>query len=368
MKIAYIANIRFPTERAHGFQIAKMCEAFLLNEVEIELVIPQRNNPFENQDPMKFYDLKNRFDIQYLKSSNYKSTRLGALWNLISFNFKVLSYLSFKKDIVVFSRDKTIILVASLLGRKTFYEIHQARRGFLEFIVSRIATGVIFISYGLEKFYKEIWKNKPTLVAHDAFDERDFKDLTSKEDLRVDLNLPQNKQIVLFAGHFHPWNGVEILASVAKDFPEVIFILIGGVKEKIKIFKEKFTSSNLKFLEFQPHALVPKYLKSADLLIIPSSAKYDVTKFYASPMKLFEYMASGTPILASDLPSLREILNENIAYFFEPNDDKSLRDNLHKILKDDFKSKKAELAKDMVNQYTWKNRAKKIISFIKKHV
>src|SRR3990167_6748426 len=65
MKIVYIANIRFPTERAHGAQIAKTCEAFVQNGSEVSLWVPRRHTNV-SEDPISFYGLRARFPVQRL--------------------------------------------------------------------------------------------------------------------------------------------------------------------------------------------------------------------------------------------------------------------------------------------------------------
>jgi len=87
--------------------------------------------------------------------------------------------------------------------------------------------------------------------------------------------------------------------------------------------------------------------------------------FYASPLKLFEYMASGQPIIASDLPALREILNDKNALFFKPEDASDLARAI-KMLKSSqtlgYHLSRQALAD--VKQYTWAKRAEKILKFI----
>ena len=83
-------------------------------------------------------------------------------------------------------------------------------------------------------------------------------------------------------------------------------------------------------------------------------------------MKLFEYMASGNPIVASDLPSIREILNETNAVLVKPDDSKELVNGVIKVLRDDDLSGKiSKQALENIKEYTWQKRADKIISFIK---
>ncbi len=76
-------------------------------------------------------------------------------------------------------------------------------------------------------------------------------------------------------------------------------------------------------------------------------------------------MASGKPIVASDLPSIREILNESNSVFATPDDPKSLTESINKVLSDhELASRISKRARQDVVVYDWSNRAKNIIKFI----
>lgn len=88
--------------------------------------------------------------------------------------------------------------------------------------------------------------------------------------------------------------------------------------------------------------------------------------FMLPPLKLFEYMASGRPIIASDLPALREVLNDKNALFFKPSD----ASDLARVIKMLISSQTlgyhlSQQALADVKEYTWDKRAKKILEFIK---
>ena len=110
---------------------------------------------------------------------------------------------------------------------------------------------------------------------------------------------------------------------------------------------------------------MPLYMRAADMLVIPNSAKEDISRLYTSPMKLFEYMASGTPIIASDLPSLREILNESNSSFFIADDVQDLSRVIGEVSSNHKKAQeKAVLASEQVKKYTWQRRAQSILDFV----
>lgn len=190
----------------------------------------------------------------------------------------------------------------------------------------------------------------------------------SKDTAREQLGLPKDKKIILYKGSLGKWKGADTLAQSASHIKlqGALLVFIGGNPEDVERFKGDFSSENILFLGNRPRVETPVYQKSADLLVIPNSAKEDISKLYTSPMKLFGYMAGGVPILASDLPSIREILNEGNATFFTPDDPQSLASAIDNIFSNYPNAvKKAEVALEEVRQYSWKNRARNILEFIK---
>jgi glycosyltransferase involved in cell wall biosynthesis len=168
----------------------------------------------------------------------------------------------------------------------------------------------------LEEFYKEkCVPIKSMIVSHDAVRVEDFQFDFNKNDLRRELNIPNDKPIVMYTGHLYDWKGADLLAESSKILPEYNFIFVGGTELDIKNFKEKYTNENILFLGFKENKIIPKYLKTADLLVIPNTDKNDVSSKFTSPLKFFEYLASGVPILASDITSLKNIGKDYVAYF-----------------------------------------------------
>ena len=145
------------------------------------------------------------------------------------------------------------------------------------------------------------------------------------------------------------------------------FVFVGGMKNDLIRFSlliRQKQLNNVLLVGQRPHAEIPYYLKAADVLVLPNSATEKISSHYTSPMKLFEYMASGTPIVASDLPSIREVLNWQNATLVRPDDPKDLARGIEAVLKNkkwaDKIAKKAKI--DSVG-YDWSKRVKDIKIF-----
>ena len=146
-----------------------------------------------------------------------------------------------------------------------------------------------------------------------------------------------------------------------------LFVFVGGTAEDIKEFKKEAEGlDNVLILGHKPHREIPYFLKAADVLVLPNKTGERLSEKYTSPLKLFEYMASGRPLVASDLSSLREILSEETAILVKSNDPRALAEGLRRALMDmELAESMAKRALDMVQQYSWHRRATSIINFLK---
>ena len=188
----------------------------------------------------------------------------------------------------------------------------------------------------------------------------------SQNELRQKLGLPQEKKIIVYTGHLYSWKGADVLAE-ASDYlsDDCLIIFVGGTETDIQNFRKKYRSRKVLIVGHKDHAEIPMWLRAADVLVLPNSDKEDISKFFTSPLKLFEYMASGVPIVASDLPSIREILNEKNSVLVKSDDPEKLADGIMKVMEDEGKASSiAKQARKNAENYTWEKRARKILEFI----
>lgn len=371
MKIVYLTNARIPTEKAHGIQIMKMCEAFARAGHDVELVAPRRLNPTK-QDPFKYYGIEKKFTITRLPTlDTVEFGRIGFWIQLISFSISSFFYLLFKNGVgVVYSRDELPLLCAHTRRRRMFWETHTGRFNFLTRYLVKKADGIISITNGLKNFYVNKGVNRSKiLVSPDGVDIGKFKIENSKEECRDKLNLSIDKKIILYTGHLYDWKGVQVLADTAKQLKDnELVVFVGGTEKDIKMFKKRNEYlKNILIVGHRNHQEIPIWLKAADVLVLSNTGEKDISRLYTSPMKLFEYMASGVPIITSDLPSIREVLNEQNAILVEPGNPKSFASGIREVLNNkelaDMISTQAFLD---VKEYTWRKRVKMVISFLKR--
>lgn len=363
----YIANLRIPTTRAHGIQISKTCEAIASQKVSLKLVVPTRQNTIQ-QDLFSYYDIKNNFEvIKILVPELIRFGKWGGRIQGLIFSFGLSLKFLFKKS-YFYSRNELPLLLLSLLGKETYYEAHEGRFNIIIRLLAKKCSGIVCVSKGLRDYYLEkgVLEHKIS-VASDAVDFEKFNISYSKENCRNKIGLPLNKKIVMYVGSIglYEWKGFDLFLEASKIMRDTLFVAVGGDEKSISIAKNNYSNDNIIFVGNKLNSEIPQYLKSANVLVLPNRGNNDVSSKFTSPMKLFEYMASGTPIVASRLPSICEILNDDNSILFKSDDlgdfVRAISDGLNNkiALK---KAKNAEV--EAKEKYSWENRAKNILDFI----
>lgn len=369
-KLIYLANARIPTEKAHGIQIMKICESLSWLEVggerlKVELVVPRRLNPIK-QDPFEYYGVKKSFKITKLPTIDFISFGLGSFGffaETIIFLITSRTYLFFKHYNILYTREP----LAGLFFNNFCLETHSlpVKSGFLHKKTWCKAKAIfVLTSFLKNELIKLGVPEKKILILPDAVDLEKFDIKISKEEARKKLGLPLDKKIVMYVGLFDEWKGYRIALIAAKLFGgDTKLVMVGGLEKEVVKLKNEFPEAI--FLGYIPYASLPNVQRAADILIIPNSAQRAISKYYTSPLKLFAHMASNRPIVASDLPSLREVLTEKEAVFFKPDDPTDLALKIKELLSNpDLATRVSQNALQKVQNYTWKNRSQRAIDFL----
>lgn len=369
-RVEYVANIRLPTEKAHGIQIMKMCEAFAEAGVQVDLVVPYRCNALP-EDPFAFYGVKRMFTVVQLFSIDLvRYGRIGFLLQSLTFLFAVLRRARAVKtraeSTVYYSRDEMFVYALALFGMRVVWEAHRGADNLFIRSLIRRNVAIVCISQGLCNKYRSLGA-RTILVAPDGVDLTQFRITASRVEARAKLGLPKDATLIVYTGHLYAWKGANTLAQAASKLDAMITVMIvGGTVTDVRGFQETYGGiKNLVICGNKPHDEIPWYLRAADIVVIPNSAKEDMSRLYTSPMKLFEYMASGTPIIASDLPSIREVLSNSTAAFFTPDDSDSLAAVIESVLLDPGgRARRSAQAQSDILRYSWSHRARSILAAI----
>ncbi len=361
MKIAYLANIRFPSERAHSVQIDQMCKAFSANACFLDLYVSGKKSKTSSQGKFNGYRIIKSFSGFYhydIKSSFYLSELIFSL----SFFIQSIG----KKYNLIFSRSEWIIYFMTFLvkSENLVWESHEAKLNFPARSILKRGIKVVVISNGIKEVYSvQPFCRSRLLVAVDAVDESFFGSLQERLDVRKRLGISQNVFVAMYIGGFDEWKGVNVFFEASNQLPDVCFVAIGGTKVEVKEFSGRF--KNVHFLGQMPYEQLKDNQRAADILVIPNTAKNTLSSSYTSPLKLFAHMASGVPIIASNVQSIKSVLSEDFATYFTPDEPTSLALAISTVLSEyELKSKKAKDLVAVSRRFTWDSRAKQILGFV----
>jgi len=385
MNLIYIANVRMPTEKAHGHQIMKMGEVFVDAGATVELIVPNRFNPeYDSTTPFDYYKIKNNFKIKKLKAIDpYFLLRWPAgLYIKVQSAFFIFSlfwhflFKRRKKDNIFYTRDEYLLPFLTMISKKVVWEVHAlpsnlGRYGRVLPKCHKIVVLTQAIKDQLKEF--DISEDK-ILVSPDAVDLTIFDIEMTKDEARKRLGLPQDKFILGYTGSFKTKGMDKGIADIfkalnkIKDNSKVVFVAVGGNEIETKFYrdlaKEEDVSKMVLFFKKVTQSELAIYQKAFDVLMMPFPDKLHY-RLYMSPLKMFEYMAAKRPILATDLPAIREVLDHTCAYLAHPDDPESIAKGVEKMMFDSvYLQNISQLAYNKVGRYTWDKRAESIINFL----
>ncbi len=366
MKLIYATSFSGSAGTAHRMQVLSMAQAFyrLLGG--------------------KFYlgagDIGESVKIQIINLGG-KNTRVLA-WRYLKFSqAKQISH--------IYCREPKLLLFIALFNLlwfrqkiKFIYEVHTIPIGVRSIsLINRLLTFFIskyvFVTEHLAKRYAKRYnifssdQNK-IVIAHDGVNLDIFDLNISPTEARTKLDLPIERKVIGYTGRFKTMEmekGISDILKSLRNLPtEVLFLAVGGKKkhrdEYLKQAQQLGVEGKVNLIEHFSQDIVALYQKACDILLMP----FPYTEHYAyymSPLKMFEYMASQRPIIASDLPSVREILNESNAILIPPDNPTALAEAItHLLAHPAIGEKLAAQAYRDVQNYTWDKRAGRIIEAI----
>lgn len=365
MKIAYIANARIPSRKAHGIQIMKMCEAFSLKGYEVTLIVPNRKTGIKIT-PFEYYGVEKIFKIKKLPTiDTVPFGKIGFFIHQLTFSIVSAAYILSSKFDIAYARDERSLYFLSFFTRKITWESHMARYTIMAKKILEKGCRLVVITNSLKRFYVD--KGIPEgqiLVAHDAVNLEEFSVRVNKIAARKSLGLQNDKKVVMYIGALKKWKGYETLLKAQSLLGnEWQVVIIGGSDKDINFLSKKYP--RVIFLGSKPYKDLPINQCAADVLVVPNIVTQDPFELHTSPLKVFAHMTSGIPIIASNVAPLREILSEKNAVIFQPGNEKDLA---KKIIwadqnKEEVNNRSNQALLD-VKAYSWKERAESIIKHI----
>ncbi len=248
---------------------------------------------------------------------------------------------------------------AMLTGASSASNAKQQRLLRREEQVWRGADGYATITQGLADELQQRFGPRPGLaVVPDG----------ARVEARATWKFPAGAQpVIAYSGHLYPWKGVDLLIEALAALPAVRGLIVGGHPGEQDLARLQARSrelgleSRVYFTGMVAPQDVAGRLETADVLVLPNP-ETAVSARYTSPLKLFEYLALGRPIVASDLPAFREVLTDRRnAVLFEPGSATALAGAIRTVLQDPaFAEAIAGQARAMAVEYSWDRRAERL--------
>lgn len=370
MKIVYISSSTIPSRAANSIHVMKMCQAFAKNGHEVILLAPGRKDGIEGfvGNLYAYYGVEQCFEIVNLPWLNIKGR--GYIYGALA----ALHARRMRPDLV-FGRNIVGCFFTAHLGLATTFESHvpieESGRVnawmFSRLLRSKPFRHLILITDALKQHYLKRY----ALMENRVFVAPDGADLIAEDTKPADLNSSPGRMQVGYVGHLFAGRGVEVIVALASRCPWADFHLVGGVSTDIDYWqKEVQFARNIIFHGFVAPAQAEKMRIAFDILLSPYQNSVAVmggkgdTSRWMSPLKVFEYMAAKKPIICSDLPVLREVLqHERNALLCKPDDVDEWILAMGRLRDDKALSERLaqQAYKDFANSYTWRARAEKLL-------
>ena len=379
MRIVYLSDAKIPSRSTNGMQVMRMCASFARLGHDVSLVRPRivGGKPEGwTGDLWRFYGVRERFRLVTLPTffpRSFAGSRLarpvrGLMWA----GYLVVRCRPGAAPFVCYARSLLAARLAQL-ARRLWGSRSACRAVAVELhavpelhgtIAHADAVFVISDALGRRVLAEVPALNGRVAVEHDAADLEALRpELLDRAAARSRLGLDrEGPPVVVYTGRVNVAKGAGVLLGAAESLGErgARILLVGRVYEA-ELRARAARLSHVSLTGFVPPAQVPDYLAAADVLVLPSTPSLAYAE-YTSPLKLFEYMASGRPIVASDLPVLREILRDGEnALLYPPESPDALATAVRRLGEDPALARRlAAQAWQDVQSYSWDERARRV--------
>lgn len=381
MRILYFADIRFPLERANGIQTIETCYALAERGNAVRLVVrPDTTKPA--RDPFAYYDLPSaeRLIVERAPVAGPQfGRRLGYL------AFAAGRALGKDRADILMTRDLGVAALLCAIPRAmrppVVYESHGYAPDVAAALPELVATARTPGAGKLARLARreaEVWQRADGYVTITA---GLAKDLSARHGTRDRVAvIPDGVRLtsspeprapspgtVAYAGHLYAWKGVDVLLEALARVPHARGLIVGGHSAEPDLDRVKALAgrlgieSRVTFTGLVEPARVAGLLQQARVLVLPNPASAISTR-YTSPLKLFEYLAAGRAIVASDLPSIREVVHDGVdALLVTPGDPDALARGIARVLDDPaLADRLSRAAAELAPHYSWARRAERL--------
>ncbi|MCP4202450.1 MAG: glycosyltransferase family 4 protein [bacterium] len=375
MRVAYLSSSYVPSRRASSVQVMKMCAAFSRAGHEVHLATKRNLSRQEVDvlDDFAFYGVAEDFELTKIKRPAAPGG--GLVYGTGLSRFLRASRSRFD---LAYCRDLYGSWLATRLSIPTVFEAHEPLPGPAQRMLLRLVLRpesfkrLVAISQALAEDYSRLYPElagADLLIAHDGADP-----VPGSEDSATPDRAERDTMVkfrVGYVGQLYRGKGLEILVPLAGLLPNTEFQIVGGTRETLAHLSGRDLPPNLRFCGFQPPGRMTGLYDSFDAVVMPyqpqvavAGGRSDAGR-WMSPLKMFEYMAAGKPIVSSDLPVLREVLEDGKNALLVPPDDlEAWAEAIRRLQRSaDLRDELGSAARhDLLANYTWDLRAKNVLS------
>jgi glycosyltransferase involved in cell wall biosynthesis len=373
MRIAAITNSRIPSSTANSIQAMKVCDALVQAGHDVRLMVPAETQPIAWIDLARHYGVRNEFQLQWIPSRR-AFRRLDFVWYARAAAQREGAQLTYtwlpQSAALEAWSGRPVVLemhadVAGQLGAWWLRQFWRSNKG-------RLLVTTTALRKALERSTRMRFPDDAVQVAPNGVDLERFEGLPCPAEARSLLHLPERLTFG-FTGHFYAGRGIGLLYELARALPKVGFLWVGGTDDAVTEWREKLrvlNQENVILTGFVENAHLPLYQAASEVLLMPYSRSISASSGQEiaeviNPMKMFEYMAAKRAIITSDLPVIREVLDETMAVFCPPDDVGAWKAAVLGLVSDSQRrSTLAENARRNAEKYTWLSRAKKTMENI----
>lgn len=376
MRIAYCTNVRLPSERAHGHQVAEVANALATLGHDVTIFAPLRRNSV-GADFWTYEGVSKKISLEYVGTfdpiaSPFLPGVLGLRWMNATVRRGIRRFVTSDAFDLAYTRTPSLLSALIATGVPTILELHQLPRfGRVKFVALCNRCRLIVPLTQAMASALRTWgvEDSRIIVEGDAVNLKKYASLPSRNVARQSLHLRTDRTVVGYVGRLKTL-GMEkgvatILRSVAQDKRFFAFI-VGGPETDCRQYRLLasslgLTNHDICFTGEVPASQVPSALAACDILAMPFP-DLPHYRLHMSPLKMFEYMASGRPIVTADLPTIRDVLSEETAVFCNPDDVVSFHQALAWIFDhSEDATRRAAKARLLVERYTWEERMGRIV-------
>lgn len=203
-----------------------------------------------------------------------------------------------------------------------------------------------------------------TVVVPNGVDTDLFAELPEKRAARQQLGVQATGPLIGFVGSLRPWHGLDVLIEALALLDDGVLAVAGDgpIREELqRLAAQRRVDHRVKWVGHLEHARIPAFLAAIDVAVAPYPS---LPEFGFSPLKLYEYLAAGVPIVASDLGQIRDVLDAGrLGRLVTPGDPEALSQALHHVLThpDTSAAQAAEGRRVALHAHSWEQRAHQLV-------